>query len=61
MATHPSIVDQRIPWTEDPGWLQSLGPKELDTTDDGACTQRQGQARSTNYCLFVQRACPRDH
>ena len=34
MATHPSIVDWRIPWTEDPGWLQSMGPEELDTTDE---------------------------
>ena len=69
MATHPSIVDWRIPWTEDPetepldeDWDSALmGPKELDTTDDRAYTQRQGQARSTNYRLFVQRACPRDH
>ena len=34
MATHPSIVDWRIPWTEDPGWLQSMGPEELDMTDE---------------------------
>ena len=23
MATHSSILTQRIPWTEEPGWLQS--------------------------------------
>ena len=23
----------RIPWTEEPGWLQSMGRKELDTTE----------------------------
>ena len=22
MATHPSILAWRIPWTEEPGWLQ---------------------------------------
>ena len=25
MATHFSILDQRIPWTEEPGRLQSMG------------------------------------
>ena len=25
MATHPSIVAWRIPWTEEPGRLQSMG------------------------------------
>ena len=26
MATHFSILAQRLPWTEDPGGLQSMGP-----------------------------------
>jgi len=25
MATHSSILDWKIPWTEEPGWLQSIG------------------------------------
>ena len=25
MATHYSILAWRIPWTEEPGWLQSMG------------------------------------
>ena len=25
MATHSSILAQRIPWTEEPGGLQSMG------------------------------------
>ena len=25
MATHPSILPWRIPWTEEPGELQSMG------------------------------------
>ena len=25
MATHSSILAWRIPWTEVPGWLQSIG------------------------------------
>ena len=32
MATHSSILAWRIPWTEDPGRLQSLGLQESDTT-----------------------------
>ena len=32
MATHPSILAWRIPWTEEPGRLQSMGSQELDTT-----------------------------
>ena len=33
MATHPSILAWRIPWTEEPGGLQSVGSQELDTTE----------------------------
>ena len=33
MATHSSILALRIPWTEEPGGLQSWGHKELDTTE----------------------------
>ena len=32
MATHSSILAWRIPWTEEPGRLQSIGSQELDTT-----------------------------
>ena len=31
MATHSSILAWRIPWTEEPGGLQSVGHKESDT------------------------------
>ena len=33
MATHSSILAWRIPWTEEPGGLQSLGSLESDTTE----------------------------
>ena len=33
MATHSSILTWRIPWTEEPGGLQSTGLQELDTTE----------------------------
>ena len=33
MATHSSILAWRIPWTEEPCGLQSMGSQELDTTE----------------------------
>ena len=33
MATHSSILTQRIPWTEEPGRLQSVDGKESGTTE----------------------------
>ena len=33
MATRSSILIWRIPWTEEPGGLQSMHLKELDTTE----------------------------
>ena len=32
MVTHSSILAWRIPWTEEPGRLQSMGSQELDMT-----------------------------
>ena len=36
MATHSSILAWRIPWTEEPGGLQSTGRKESDTTEQSS-------------------------
>ena len=33
MATHSSALAWRIPWTEEPGRLQSMGSQELDMTE----------------------------
>ena len=32
MATHSNILAWEIPWTEEPGELQSVGSQELDMT-----------------------------
>ena len=32
MATHSSILAWRIPWTKEPGGLQSMGSQESDMT-----------------------------
>ena len=34
MATHSSVLAQRIPWTEEPGRLQSVGSPESDTSEE---------------------------
>ena len=33
MAIHSSILAWKIPWTEEPGGLQSMGWQESDTTE----------------------------
>ena len=33
MARHSSILAWEIPWTEEPGGLQSMRSQELDTTE----------------------------
>ena len=38
-ATHSSILAWEIPWTEEPGRLQSQGHKESDTTEQLTHTQ----------------------
>ena len=33
MATHSSILARKIPWTEEPGRLQSMGSQRVDKTE----------------------------
>ena len=41
MATHSSILAWRIPWTEEPGRLQFIGPQKSWTQlKDLACTHK---------------------
>ena len=42
MATHSSILAWRIPWTEKPGRLQSIGLKSQTQLSGWACTHRKG-------------------
>ena len=34
MTTHSSIIVWEIPWTEEPGRLQSMGSQESDMTEE---------------------------
>ena len=45
IATHSSILAWEIPWTEEPGRLQTVGPQELDTTK-----QLSHHYRHTHFC-----------
>ena len=42
MATHSNILAWRIPWTEEPGRLQSKGYTELNRTEATKLQQQHG-------------------
>ena len=48
MATRSSILAWRIPWTEEPGGLQSVGCKESDMTE---ATQHKKRPQGTHASL----------
>ena len=50
MTTHSSIPAWRSPWTEKPGGLQSLGCKELDTTEQ-LTLPPPGQCPHSHSCI----------
>ena len=41
MATHSSVLAWRIPWTEEPGGLQSMGSQRVRQTLSQACIQKK--------------------
>ena len=49
MATHASILAWRIPWTEEPGRLQSMGLQELDTTERLSTHSKQHIKQQRHY------------
>ena len=67
MTTHSSILAWRIPWTEEPGGLQSWGHKESDMTErlSSAHTEEnsfiallgKGGPQQAVLCLVTQ-SCP---
>ena len=52
MVTHSSILAWRIPWTEKPGGLQSLGRKESDTTEQ--LTHTEKSTMKNTWKCFLQ-------
>ena len=55
MATHSSILAWQIPWTEEPGKLQSRGCKESDTTK---CLSIHTQAKWFPLRSIRRKICP---
>ena len=51
MATHSSILAWRIPWTEEPGGLQSTGSQRVgrDYHFRGLFTTQVAEANSQNF------------
>ena len=60
MATHSSTLARRIPWTEEPGGLQSMGPprkpygkSKLRECSGKNCGQRGGKAFIINITVLI--------
>ena len=50
MATHSNILAWRIPWTEEPGGLQSMGSQESDMTEHAHTTQQTSLKDISSFC-----------
>ena len=49
LATHSSILAWKIPWTEEPGGLQSMGSQESGTTEQLTLSLSLGQMASGSW------------
>ena len=54
MATHSRIFAWRIPWTEEPGRLQSMGSQESDMTERPTHFHFGNHSLSVNLLLFCK-------
>ena len=60
MATHSSILAWKIPWTEEPGGLQSMGSQRVGTTLKRLSMPAQNTSRTflvaqwKSICLAMQ-------
>ena len=52
MAAHSSILDWEIPWTEEPGRLQSMVSRQSDTTECMELTHKGSSGRSQKTIYF---------
>ena len=60
MATHSSILAWRIPWTEEPGGLQSLGSQRVEHKEHTPLNKiilkcNQTGSKSTEYFIEIQK------
>ena len=59
MATHSSVLAWEIPWTEEPGGLQSTGSQESDTTERLNHHQLYQCLKSHYLCVAPHSPLPR--
>ena len=59
MAPHSSTLAWRIPWTEEPGELQSMGYKEMDTTERLALSLFLEDRQKMPFTSCLLSVCPR--
>ena len=62
MATHSSTLVWRIPWTEEPGGLQSIGPQR-DTAEgtEHKARSEKNTKKEQNNILFLGVKSPAQH
>ena len=53
MVSHSNILAWRIPWTEEPGWQQSMGSKRVDMTERLRHTQADTLHRIQECSIFI--------
>ena len=53
MAIHSTILAWRIPWTEEPSRLQSVGSQELDTTERLGTLVSTVQQSGSAICIHI--------
>ena len=58
MVTHVSILAWRIPWTEEPGGLQSMGSQESDMTERLGRSTETPQCQRMKASLFIHTVVP---
>ena len=54
MATHSSVLAWRIPWTEEPGRLQSMGSQRVGLSDFYSLTCMENYTSSPLLLFFFQ-------
>ena len=53
MAAHSSIVAWRIPWTEEPGGLQSMGSQRVGLPHTQTAGHRAGRGGRRRFLIVV--------
>ena len=64
MAAHSSVLAWRIPWTEEPGELQSIGVTKSGTRlsdNTFTCLDLSHECMFLGFCLITTKICSDGH